>query len=144
MAKLFGLARVGRDAELRSTPQGEQVTNVSLAFNYGRKGTDGKNPVQWVDGVLWGKRAEALYPYLIKGQLLSVTLDEVHIETYQARDNTTGSKLVGKIIDVELAGSPDDGGHREPAPAPAPAARRAPPPARSGSGFDDMMDDTPF
>ena len=141
----FGLARVGRDVELRSTPSGEQVANVSLAFNYGRKGEDGKRPTQWVDGVLWSKRAEALAQYLIKGQMVSVTLEDVHIETYQARDGTPGSKMVGKIAQIELAGRPDNAG-REPAaaPPPPPARRAAPAPQKSNTGFDDMNDDIPF
>src|SRR5438270_380965 len=38
----IGLATLGRDAELRRTPNGEAVTNLSLAFNYGRKDQSGQ------------------------------------------------------------------------------------------------------
>ena len=120
---------------------------LALAFSYGRKGSDGKRPTQWVDGALWGKRAEALAPYLSKGGLVSVLLEDVHIETYQGK-NGEASKLVGRVVDVELAG----GGERAaaPAPAPRPAPRQAPAPAAAqhsaGSGFDDLDDgsDIPF
>lgn len=140
MSKMFGLARLGRDAEIRTTNQGESVATLALAFSYGRKGSDGKRPTQWVDGALWGKRAEALAPYLLKGGLVSVLLEDVHIETYQGK-NGEASKLVGRVVDVELAG----GGERTAAPAPAPRAAPAPRPAPSaGSGFDDMTDDVPF
>ena len=140
MSKMFGLARLGRDAEIRTTGQGESVTTLALAFSYGRKGSDGKRPTQWVDGALWGKRAEALAPYLTKGGLVSVLLEDVHIETYQGK-NGEASKLVGRVVDVELAG----GGERaaSPAPAPRPAPRQAPAPA-AGGGFDDMDSDIPF
>jgi single-strand DNA-binding protein len=140
MSKMFGLARLGRDAEIRTTSQGESVATLALAFSYGRKGSDGKRPTQWVDGALWGKRAEALAPYLLKGGLVSVLLEDVHIETYQGK-NGEASKLVGRVVDVELAG----GGERTASPAPAPRAAPAPRPSPSaGSGFDDMTDDVPF
>lgn len=137
--KSFGLARIGRDVELRKTNNGDSVASISLAFSYGRKGEDGKRPTQWVDAALWGKRAEALAPYLLKGGQIAVTLEEVHIETYQGK-NGEASKLVGKVLDIELAG----GGERQAAPAPRPAARTPAAPAPGGSGFDDMDDDIPF
>lgn len=136
--KAFGLARLGRDAEIRTTSNGEQVATLALAFSYGRKGSDGKRPTQWVDGALWGKRAEALAPYLLKGGLVSVSLEDVHVETFEGK-NGTGHKLAARVVDVELAG----GGERTAAPAPAP--RPAPrPPASASSGFDGMDDDIPF
>lgn len=141
MAQLFGLARLGRDAEVRFTTGGEPVASLSLAFSYGKKGEDGKRPTQWVDGALWGKRAEALAPYLLKGGLVAVTLEDVHIETYQGK-NGEGHKLAGRVVNVELAG----GGDKQAA-APAPRQQRtaAPAPAaKSSTGFDDMDDDIPF
>ena len=138
--KAFGLARLGRDAEIRTTSQGESVATLALAFSYGRKVSDGNRPTQWVDAALWGKRAEALAPYLLKGGLVSVLLEDVHIETYQGK-NGEASKLVGRVVDVELAG----GGARAASPAPAPRAAPRPAPApAAGSGFDDMTDDVPF
>src|SRR6266404_818822 len=101
MAILSGLARIGRDAELRATA-GDSVANVSLAFSYGRK-VDGKRPTQWVDASIWGKRAEAIVPYLLKGAQIAVTLNDVHIETYQGK-NGEAFKLVGNITEIELAG----------------------------------------
>lgn len=144
--KAFGLARIGRDAEIRRTGSGDAVASLSLAFSYGRKGDDGKRATQWIDASLWGKRAEALAPYLLKGGLVSVTLDEVHIETYEGRSGE-GYKLAGKVLDIELAGSgerPQTGYQTNRAPVkdcPQPAAR----PIKGGaSGFDDMDDDIPF
>ena len=137
--KAFGLARLSRDAEIRTTSQGESVATLALAFSYGRKGSDGKRPTQWVDGALWGKRAEALAPYLLKGGLVSVLLEDVHIETYQGK-NGEASKLVGRVVDVELAG----GGERTASPAPAPAPRAAPAAAPSFAGDFDDGGDVPF
>ena len=151
--KSFGLARLGRDAEIRTTSQGESVATLALAFSYGRKGSDGNRPTQWVDAALWGKRAEALAPYLTKGGLVSVSLEDVHIETFDGK-NGPGHKLAARVVDVELA-SPKQAG-AAPAPRPATAPRPAPaprgddgagsPPAGhpASSGFDDMEDDIPF
>jgi single-strand DNA-binding protein len=143
MAQLFGLARLGRDAELRTTTQGEHVAGLSLAFSYGRKGQDGKRPTQWVDGALWGKLAEALAPYLLKGSNISVTLDDVHIETFRKDDGTDGIKLVGRVSSIELAGGNQATQAPRPA-APAPRPALAPKAAPAGSGFDDIDSEIPF
>ena len=140
MAQLFGLARLGRDCELRSTQDGTPVASLSLAMDY-RNGRE--KATQWVDGALWGKMAETLTQYLVKGKLVCVTLDDVHIEEYPKRDGTAGTKLVGRVSKLELAGGGRDDGERT---AP-PVQRQAPKPApkSSASGFDDMDDgDVPF
>lgn len=129
--QLIGLARLGRDAELRRTQSGDAVCTLSLAFNYGRKAADGTKPTQWVEGSLWGKQAEALEQYLLKGKLVCVTIDEPHIETFEGR-NGPGHKLTGRISSIEFAGG-GEGQQRQAAPAaapaPAPAPRQAPAPA---------------
>ncbi|MBN9410868.1 MAG: single-stranded DNA-binding protein [Burkholderiales bacterium] len=143
MAKLIGLFTLGRDAEVRETSGGDPVANLSLAYNYGRKGADGKRPTQWVEASLWGERAEKLEEYLTKGSQFLFELDDLHIETFERREGGQGHKLVARVVDLEFTrgGSQD----RAPAPAPAPANRRAPAPApRPSSGFDDMDDDIPF
>ena len=140
--KSFGVARIGRDVEVRFTAQGEAVASLSLAFSYGRKGQDGKQPTQWVDAALWGKRAEALAPYLAKGHQIGVTLEDVHIETYQGK-NGEGHKLVARVLDVQLIGGQAAVAASAATARPAPAAKAAQP-ALAGSGFDDMDDDIPF
>ena len=139
MAQLIGLARLGRDCELRTTQSGDAVASLSLAMDY-RNGRE--KATQWVDAALWGKMAEALTQYLVKGKLVCVTLDDVHIEEYPKRDGGTGTKLVGRVSKLELAGGRDDGERTAP-----PAQRQAPKPApkASASVFDDMDDsDPPF
>ena len=139
--KAFALARLGRDAEIRTTSQGESVATLALAISYGRKGSDGNRPTQWVDAALWGKRAEALAPYLTKGGLVSVLLEDVHIETFDGK-NGPGHKLAARVVDLELA-SPKQAG-AAPAPRQAPAPRPAPAPS-GGHGFEEMGgDEIPF
>lgn len=135
----YGLARLGRDAELRATQGGDSVATLALAFT---RRVKGEKLTQWVDAALWGKRAEALAPYLLKGGLVSVLLDDVHIETYQGAKGE-GYKLAARVIDLELAGG--NGESRAPAaPRPQAQAPRPAPAQSAGSGFDDMDNDIPF
>lgn len=106
MPTLTDVGRIGRDAELRYTPGGDAVVNLALACDYGRKGQDGKRPTQWVDATLWGKQAEAMAPYLLKGQQIYFTMDDAHIETYAKTGGGEGFKLTGKIILIKFVGSP--------------------------------------
>ncbi len=135
--KTFGLARIGRDVEVRFIPSGEAVANLALAFNYREKG---EKCTQWIEASLWGKRAESLAPYLKKGGLISVTVDDVHVETYEG-SNGKGVKLVGRVSDLELAGGGQSGEQAD-KPKPAPQPRQAAP--KQASGFDDMDDQIPF
>ena len=150
---LTGLARIGRDAEVRYAGNGDAVINLALAYNYGQKeATTGKKPTQWVDASLWGKRAEALAQYLVRGQMLDVVITDVHVNVYEKKDGTTGSSMRGKVSELEFAGSPPQAQDAAPpARAAAPAQRTAAParaaaPARGtpapAEHFED--DDIPF
>lgn len=171
---ITGICRIGRDCELRRTPNGDAVTNLSLAFSYGQKDQQtGNKPTMWIEGSLWGKRAEALAPYLLKGTQVSIVAEEPHIETYEGK-NGPGHKLVARIMNIDFAGPPPDrqgdGGQRQ-APqqgqqrqapqqaggyqnqpqgrGPALQQRQAPQQgggqqAQPGSGFEGMDDDIPW
>lgn len=104
MMKLIGVGRIGKDVELRYTTTGEPVANISLAWNFGVKGEDGKKPTQWLDAALFGKRAEALAPYLKKGVTLFVDVRDAHVRTYETNNGKSGYKLTGVIDGVEFAG----------------------------------------
>jgi single-strand DNA-binding protein len=139
MAQITGVFRIGRDAELRHTPKGDAVAQLSLAYNHGKKGQDGSRPSQWIDASIWGKRAESLAPYLLKGQQIYAVLSDPHIQTYEGK-NGQGVKLVATVLEIELiAGQRQQDGQpqRQERPKPAPA------PANPGS-FADMDDDIPF
>jgi len=101
--KASGIARIGKDVEVRYSPNGDAIANISLAFSYGKKQADGKRATQWVDATLFGKRAESLAPYLKKGGQIVAYLSDVNVQTYESK-NGQGVKLVGKIDDLELIG----------------------------------------
>lgn len=145
MAQMTGIARIGRDVEVRYTPQSDPVANLSLAFNYGKKDSDGNKPTQWVDASLWGQRAETIAPHLLKGTLIYVVLDDVHQEDYQTRDGRTGSKIVGRVSVIEFAARPQQSGQPAQQPArQAPSQQSAAEPTQSNrpaANLADMDDD---
>lgn len=133
---ITGMARLGADAELRYTSNGRAVCDLALAFNYGRKGDDGKTPSQLIEASLWEKRAEALAPYLKKGSAVSVVITDPHIETYEKKDGTSGFKLVGKIAEIEFTGERRPEGSAAPA---KPATNRQSSGGGSGNSLDDEI-----
>lgn len=139
MATLTGLFTLGRDAEIRVTGNGTTVVQLAVAYNYGRKGEDGKKPSQWVRASMFGKQAETLAPYLTKGKQVSLVIRDLHIATFQKQDGTTGTSLEGVADFDDFARGP-----KQDAAAPAPAQRQAAPAPRAPSGFDDMDDSIPF
>lgn len=143
MAQLTGLFTLGRDAETRVTQSGTTVVQLAVAYNYGRKGDDGKKPSQWVRASMFGKQAEALAPHLTKGKQVSLVIRDLHIATFQKQDGTMGTSLEGVADFDDFARGQQQGAASPPPPAPAPAPRPAPTPP-AGSGFDDMDDDIPF
>ena len=152
--KAQGLARLGRDAEVRYTPSGKTVCSLSLAFDVRGKGGD--KETTWVDASMWGDRAESLAPYLLKGTMHMFDLSDVRLESWES-DRGSGTKVVANVVDVTLGPKRDQdapqerqGGSRS-APQRQEARTTAPqrsapqkPQQRGGSGFDDMEDDIPF
>jgi single-strand DNA-binding protein len=144
---MVGVARIGNEPVARYTPDGKAVMDISLAFDYGRKGNDGRRPTQWVNATMWGDRVEKLQPFLSKGSQVFVTMSEPHIETYDKKDGSgQGFSLRARITELEFVGgrrdeaSADAGS--EPAGGSAPA-RGAKAPAKA-PGFDELDDDIPF
>ena len=101
-------ARVGADAELRTTQSGEKVLNfrVCNTIGFGDRKTE-----QWVDCSYWGKRAEAVSGYVRKGDKITVS-GEVKLEEFQRRDGTPGSKLAVRVNDLDLAARSEGGGQQ--------------------------------
>ena len=117
MANISGVFRIGRDAEVRTAGTGDAVCSLSLAYDYGRKGEDGKRPTQWLDASLWGKRATTLAQYLVKGQLIYAVINDPHIEEYKKKEGGNGVKMAGSVGEIELiSGGTKKSGDSKPAP----------------------------
>ena len=69
MNKVILIGNVGRDPEMRYTPQGHAVTSFSVATSYG-KGYD--KATEWFNCSAWGKQAELTNDYLRKGNQVYV------------------------------------------------------------------------
>jgi len=72
--ELMLVGNLGGDPEMRFTPNGDAVTNFSLATNRRWTGADGEpvEEVTWFRISVWGKQAEACNQYLTKGRQVMV------------------------------------------------------------------------
>ena len=132
---LSGLARLGRDAEIKYTTSGQAVCSLALAFNVGY---GDKKTTTWIEAALWGKQAEATAQYLLKGTQLAINIKDVRLDMYQKNDGTQGAKLTATVVDFEFAGGKSDA-------APAQVSRpKPPPPPPVKNQYEDFDDDIPF
>ena len=127
------MCRVGRDPELRQTTSGTAVVGLSLAYQYGLKGEDGKRPTQWLDAAVFGKQADAIAQYVHKGDLISVAVDDLHIEEYEGK-NGKGFKLAGKVVSFDFVPT---GEKKEPKHEPKPEPKKE----YGKTGMDNFDDD---
>lgn len=128
--------QLGRDAEVRYLPNGDAVANFSVADSQGKDKT-----TIWWNCQLFGKRAESLSQYLLKGQSVTVS-GNITQRTYQ-KDGVDKTAMEIRVSDVALQGGRKDEAApapRQSAPRPAPT-RQAPKPA---GDFSDMDSDVPW
>lgn len=73
LQKMTIIGHVGKDAEMRYTPQGTAVTNFSVAVTETYKvGEEQRKSTIWFRVTTWGKRAETCNQYVKKGMLVQV------------------------------------------------------------------------
>ena len=136
--QLIGLARLTAEPELAYTQSQTAVLRLRLVYSYGQKGKgDQYKPSQFVQASLFGSRAESLQPYLKKGSMICVTLDQVNVRTYNKSDGSQGVSLEGIVQSLEFAGGNDQMDD-----SPAPAPRTMPKPI--ADSFAELTDDIPF
>jgi single-strand DNA-binding protein len=72
--KVILVGNLGRDAELRYTPGGAAVSKFSLATTevWNDKAGQKQERTEWHNIDLWGKQAETLTEYLVKGKQVYV------------------------------------------------------------------------
>ena len=133
---MTGLARLGRDPEVRFTSGGKAVMNLAMAFNLGW----GENQrTTWVKATMWGERAEKLAPYLAKGSLISVIMSEIELESYEGRDGKTYTNLIARVDQIEFAGKKEGSGETQAKPKPKPKPK--PVPKKESPKLEDFDDD---
>ncbi len=172
--KVILIGNLGRDPEVRYTPNGSAVCNVSLATTRNWKSKDSgerQEETEWHRVVFFDRLAEIAGEYLKKGRPVYVEgrlktrkwTDKDGVEKFTTEIFADQMQLLGGREEggggggggasrASMAGGADDYGDDN---APAPAPRRAAPPPRppaaaprpapkSSTGFDDMDDDIPF
>jgi single-strand DNA-binding protein len=169
--KVILIGNLGRDPEVRYTPNGAAVCNVSVATtrNWKDKSSGDKvEETEWHRVVFYDRLAEIAGEYLKKGRPVYV---EGRLKTRKWADKDGKENYTTEIVaeQMQLLGGREGGGGggsgygggapaaedfnqdapaRQAAPrAAAPASRPAPAPAatpKSATGFDDMDDDIPF
>ena len=92
-----------RDAELRQTQGGMSVLSIPVAVNDRRRNqqtNEWEDHANFVDCVLFGRRAEALAPKLRKGQKVAIE-GKLRYSSWE-RDGQRRSKLEVMVDEVEL------------------------------------------
>ncbi|MCC6465961.1 MAG: single-stranded DNA-binding protein [Planctomycetes bacterium] len=89
--KVIVMGNLTRDPELRSTPGGTQVTEISLAVNDNYTDSQGQKQERttFVDITVWGKQAETLCRWKKKGDPLLV---EGRLQMDEWNDKQSGEK----------------------------------------------------
>ena len=97
------VGRLTRDAELKYTTGGTAVSKLGIAVNKRKKqGDEWKEEASFFDVTLWGKMAEGLYTYLVKGKQVAVE-GELEQERWE-KDGQNHSKVTITASNVQLLG----------------------------------------
>jgi single-strand DNA-binding protein len=113
--KVILVGNLGRDAELRYTPGGSPVATLNLATTevWTDKGGQKQEKTEWHRVVLWGKMAESLSEYLVKGKQIYV---EGRLQTRQWDDKDGNKRYTTEIRGDRLVLLGGGGGGRSAAP----------------------------
>jgi single-strand DNA-binding protein len=143
-AQISVVGTLGRDAELGYTPNG----SVNLKFSVATEaGSGDKKHTNWFNVTLWGKSAETMQEYLVKGKQVAVA-GRFDIRDYTDKEGKSRYSLEISADNVQLVGSRSDGDGANVGNAAAPAkAARKPKAVEDDFAFaeeTDGTDDVPF
>jgi len=151
--KVILIGNLGKDPEVKYTPQGTPVAKITLATNERFKGKDGnwQDRTEWHNVVLWQRLAEIAGEYLKKGGKVYI---EGRLQTRSWDDKQTGQKkYMTEVVanDLVLLGGRGEGAEHAGGSRGAPAgsnnfAQSAPPEAdQAPAGSSPITDeDIPF
>lgn len=111
--KVILVGNLTRDPEVRYTPSGTAVCDISLAVNStwtDKRTNERKEEVTFIDVTLWGRTAEIAGEYLTKGRPVLI---EGRLQQDRWDDKETGqkrSKLKVVADDMRLLGGRTEGG----------------------------------
>jgi single-strand DNA-binding protein len=103
--KIILVGNLGRDPELRYTPQGTPVCSFTVATNEKRKDRAGETQdfTTWFRVTLWGRQAETASQYLTKGRPIYVE-GRLRLEEWTDRDGKQRYTLEVHATDMQFIG----------------------------------------
>ena len=108
--KITIVGNLGRDPELRYTPQGNAVCNFSMATNEKRRDKSGElqDITTWFRVTLWGRQAENASKYLQKGSPVYIE-GRLRVDEWTDRDGKSRYTLEVNANDMQfLSGGRSD------------------------------------
>ena len=104
MNKLIIIGHIGRNAELSQTKSGMSISKFSVASS---KKRNGETKTEWFSCVLFGKRADALSQWLLKGVQVYIE-GEVATNEYIGKDGNSRKRMDVLVSDLQLLSSRKD------------------------------------
>lgn len=103
--------RLTKDAELKYTKAGDPVAGFSLAVNHSKKDANGQwvDEPDYIDCKMWGKQAETLSKYLVKGKKILVN-GEFRQEKWTDQQGAQRSRLIMNVTMMQFMGPADGQG----------------------------------
>lgn len=107
--KIILVGNLGKDPELRYTPQGDAVCSFSLATNERKKDKAGEfqDVTTWFKVTLWRQQAENAAKYLSKGKQVYIE-GRLRVEDWTDRDGNNRQSLEVTATDMHFIGSRSD------------------------------------
>lgn len=101
--KVIVVGNLGRDPEMRYTPQGTPVCTFSVATNERKKTSAGEQQdiTTWFRVTVWGKQAENVSKYLTKGRSVYVE-GRMHVEEWTDKEGKQRYTLELNASDVRF------------------------------------------
>lgn len=136
--KVMLIGNLGKDPEMKYTPQGTAVTTFSMAVSRSRKSPDGQliDETEWFRVVAWERLAETCNEFLRKGSKVYIE-GRLQTRKWTAQDGqerqmveVVANEMV--LLDSRQQGGPQgSGGYGDERPAP----------ARQGGGYSNSAND---
>ena len=107
--KIIIVGNLGRDPELRYTPQGNAVCNISVATSEKRKDKAGElqDITTWFRVTLWERQAENASKYLTKGSPVYIE-GRLRVEEWTDREGSPRQSLEVHATDMHFIGGRTD------------------------------------
>lgn len=104
--KVLLIGNLTADPELRHTPQGVPVTDITVAVNREFSSKDGerKSEVAFVDVVVWSRLAENCAQYLSKGRPVFVE-GRLQLDTWENQQGEKRSRLRVVAENIQFLGT---------------------------------------